>query len=113
MGVRDEDVRDRAPGGGAHDGLEMRIILRAGIDQGQLLGSDEISVRSVERERARVVGNQPHDAWGELAWLPIGEFHRLLECDLGGHADFDVSRAVPYHGRRRRDRGCPNGIEVP
>src|SRR5215475_12883869 len=79
MRVGDEDMRDRPPAGRPQDGRQMRLIIGAGIDQGERAGADQIGVGALEGEVIGVVGDDAHDTGGELAWLAVGEVHRRLE----------------------------------
>ena len=60
----------------------MLLVLGAGVDQRQLGRADQVGVGAVKRERARVVRDQPDHAGRKLAWLAVGERHRLLEVDI-------------------------------
>ena len=82
MGVRRDDVRDGAGAGDAQDGIEMRGIVGTRIDDGERGRADEIGIGALEREGARIVGDDAHDAGRNRRRLAVGKSHAGLEGEV-------------------------------
>jgi hypothetical protein len=61
MGVGDEHRLDRPPADRLQETLQMRLIIRAGIDDRQRMVADQIAVGAVESEWPRIGRCQPPD----------------------------------------------------
>ncbi len=84
--VGDEDVAHAALADGGEDGLVMRGVVGAGIDERQIVAAaDDVGVGALEGERARIVGDDAHDARRQLARHAVGEAHRRPELGGVGH----------------------------
>lgn len=69
--MADEDVADRATGNGADQGVIMRVIIRAGVDDSQRIGADDIAVGAVKGESARIIDGEAQNAFTQFNRFPI------------------------------------------
>jgi hypothetical protein len=82
MRMADGDMRHLAPGKRAHQRLEMRLVFRPRVDDGNGAVADDVAVRTVEGERARIVDGEPLDARRNRHRLAIGGVELELEAGL-------------------------------
>jgi hypothetical protein len=85
MGMGEEDAGDRRFAGGGEDVGYMRVVVRAGIDDGQAVGAvDEIGVGAVIGHHARIVGDDTANAGKHREGNSAGRFRFGQE----GHAAY-------------------------
>ena len=66
MGVGDENMRHGLAAHGVEQRGDMRGIVGAGIDDGDLAAADDVADRALEGERPRIVGHHPAHAGHRL-----------------------------------------------
>jgi hypothetical protein len=88
----------------AAHGVEQRRdvarVVGAGIDDGDTPAPDDIAHRALERERARIVGEQPAHAGRDFLNLAGLEIERAIERNVVCHARAPARRAAAYTGAR-------------
>src|SRR3954454_20900576 len=90
VGVGDEDVAHPLTGvEGGHDGIDVSVEQRAGIDDGDVAVAHEVGAGAEVGELARVLGHDPAHEGGDLLDAPV---HHV---------------EVPHEGDRRRHRYIP------
>jgi hypothetical protein len=87
MRVGGNDMCDRPAGGGGHDRLQLGRVGRPRIDNRQAALADQIRVGALERERAAVRRDKPHDPVRHDARLAIGEPHLGIESQAFAHLE--------------------------
>jgi hypothetical protein len=100
--VRDQNLRDGFTAERGKDRVDMAGIGRARIDDGDRPFAYYISVGALERERARVVGDDAPDARGDLGDFVRFHVKRAVELDFFGHfgllpAGISICCGASYH----------------
>ncbi|MNE06328.1 hypothetical protein D3C80_989130 [compost metagenome] len=80
VGVADEDMGDFTALQRRHQRLKMRLILRAGIDDGDGTVADDIGVGAMESEGRRIVDGEALDQRGDRNRLAISRLKIEIEC---------------------------------
>ncbi|MNY25476.1 hypothetical protein D3C86_1592610 [compost metagenome] len=93
MGVADEDMGDLAAIKRRQQRLKMRLILRAGIDDGNGAVADDVAVGAVKGEGGRIVDGDALDERGDRNRLAIGRPEIEIECRVR-HRDL-LKNAMP------------------
>ena len=89
MGVGDEDVRHRLAAHGIEQRRDMRLVNRAGIDDGDAAFADDVADRALEGERPGIVAQDAADAGHHLLDLAGREIEGLVEGNVVAHAQAD------------------------
>ena len=85
MRMGDEDVGDGLTTNGAKQRAYVRLIQRTGIDDRDMAAADDVRDRPPERERARIVGEDPPHPGHDLLDFAGREIERLVERDIVAH----------------------------
>ena len=86
MGVGHENMGDGFAADRIEQGCDMRLIERTGVDDGNLAFADDIGQRSLERERAWIVGEDaPHARCDPLHRIGR-KVEALVEGNIVAHA---------------------------
>src|SRR5690606_21135486 len=85
VGMGDENVADGLPARRLKQGLKMRLVLGPGIDDGErALTADDVGVRAVKGEWARVVRGDPPYARRHLDGRAVLRFEAFVEIERHG-----------------------------
>ena len=85
MRMGDEDMGDSLTPNGAKQRANVRLIQRTGIDDRNMAAADDIRDCPPERERARIVGEDPPHPGHDLINLAGRQIKRLVEWDIVAH----------------------------
>jgi hypothetical protein len=86
VGVRDDDMRQRAVADRAQDRRKVCSIHRPRIDQHDFAAlADDIGVGALVGERARIVGDDAHDPRRQFLRFAVDELDLFAEWRLFGH----------------------------
>src|SRR5207244_2769989 len=99
MRVCDNDVRDRLAPHRIEERLDMCIVKRAGIDDGNTTSSDNVAHCSLEGERSWIVAEQTTHARINLLDLAGRKVEALVERDIVTHrttGGIEARRCTPY-----------------
>ena len=102
--VRDDHVRDGFSRGGGQQRLDVRFVRRAGIDNGHGAAANDVGAGAVERERARVLGDDAPNAGRHFGDLSVAKVERALERN-GDHGLCRLDVPVADCSRIRRRFG--------
>ena len=95
MGVGDKNMRHGLAAHRIEQRRDVRRIVRAGIDDRDLAAPDDVAQRTLERERARIVGqNAPHAGRAFLR-NPGARSRRSVKLNIFGH----WFSKTPHNGR--------------
>jgi hypothetical protein len=75
VSVGDQDMGDTFPLKRHCKSLQMRLVMRPGIDHCHIAAADDVGVRALECEGARVVGNHTAHARSDLDGHAIVKIH--------------------------------------
>ena len=88
MGVGDEDVGHGLAAHRIEDRCNVPLVVRTRIDHRDLAVPDDVRHRPLERERPRVVGDEPPQAGHDFLDLAGREVEAFVERDVVGHGQF-------------------------
>jgi hypothetical protein len=86
MGVGDENMRHRFAAHGVEQRLDVGVIRRAGIDDGDLSAPDDVAHGTLERERAGIIRQQPAHARDDVLDHTGSKVESFVEADVVLHA---------------------------
>ncbi len=96
MGMGDEDMRHGLAAHRVEQGVDMRLIRRSGIDDGDVAAPEDVADGAFEGEWAGIVGKQAPHAGRDFLGLAGREIEALVEADVVFHRGSSNKR-----GRRR------------
>ncbi|MNQ90383.1 hypothetical protein D3C85_1057230 [compost metagenome] len=112
VGVRHQDMADRPSLHRPQQGVQMRLVLGAGINdrhaRARHVAPDDIGPRARKGERPRIVGDDPLDQRRDLIATAIGEVELSDVGDHGGSSLMKgaVEATLIYNARSRLRRPC-------
>ncbi len=86
MGVGHEDMGDGLVTHAIEQRGNMRLVERAGIDDGDLTATDNVGDRPTECERTRIVGKEPANPGHDLLHPAGRKIKALVEGNVVAHA---------------------------
>src|SRR6185369_826535 len=98
MRMRDENVSYRLARKRVAKCIEMRRIVRSGIDHGDASLSDDGDAGALESERPGIVGQQTANARTDRNQLFVRGFERAVERDTHARRDRSPMSCLMYHG---------------
>ena len=90
MSVRHEDMRHRLAAHGVQHGIDVVLLIGAGIDDRHLAMTDEVGAGALESERARVVGDDAADQRCHLHRRAVVELEVSDERNAGHETLYGV-----------------------
>ena len=82
MGMGDKDMRYRLALHRVEQRIDMHLIVRTGIEDGDVAASDDVTDGSFEGERSRIIGEQPAHPGRDLLDLAGREIEAFVEADI-------------------------------
>src|SRR5437764_13387363 len=97
MRVGDEHMAHRFPPHGIEERAYVALVVRARIDDPNAAATHDVGHRTLERERARVIGEHTPDARHHLVRNAGREIELFVEWDVGGHQETEIATALLQH----------------
>ena len=98
MGVGDQTMRHPLAFNRREQGIEMRIIIGTGVNDGDVALADNVGTAARVSERAGIVGDHPPQAGREHIGHAVREVDVFNEGNCGQNARLFRQRAVNHGG---------------